>query len=40
MPLGARLALGDGHESMLEFQVQIKGHNQREFEDKWQGWQN
>ena len=20
--------------------VQIKGHNQREYEDKWQGWQN
>ena len=31
---------GDGLESMIEFQVQIKGHNQREYEDKWQGWQN
>ena len=31
---------GDGLESMVEFQVQIKGHNQRENEDKWQGWQN
>ena len=40
MPLGARLALGDGHESIFEFQVQIKGHNQREYEDKWQGLQN
>jgi len=28
---------GDGLESMVEFQVQIKGHNQREYEDKWQG---
>jgi len=26
---------GDGLESMVEFQVQIKGHNKRE-----QGWQN
>ena len=25
---------------MVEFQDQIKGHNQREYEDKWQGWQN
>jgi len=24
----------------MEFQVQIKGHNQREYEDTWQGWQN
>ena len=24
----------------FEFQVHIKGHNQREYEDKWQGWQN
>ena len=31
---------GDGLESMVEFQVQIKGHNQQEYEDKWQGWQN
>jgi len=30
---------GDGLESMVEFQVQIKGHNQRDYEDKWQGWQ-
>jgi len=29
---------GDGLESIVEFQVQIKGHNQREYEDKWQGW--
>jgi len=28
---------GDGFESMSEFQVQIKGHNQREYEDKRQG---
>jgi len=28
---------GDGLESMVEFQVQITGHNQREYEDKWQG---
>jgi len=31
---------GDGLESIVEFQIQIKGHNQREYEDKWQGWQN
>jgi len=31
---------GDGLESIVEFQDQIKGHNQREYEDKWQGWQN
>ena len=31
---------GDGLESMVEFQVQIKGHNQREYEDKRQGLQN
>jgi len=31
---------GDGLESIVKFQVQIKGHNQREYEDKWQGWQN
>ena len=33
---------GDGLESIVEFQVQIKGHNKREYdsEDKWQGWQN
>ena len=32
---------GDGLESIVsEFQVQIKGHNQRGYEDKWQGWQN
>ena len=31
---------GDGLESIVEFQVQMKGHNQREYEDKWQGWQN
>ena len=28
---------GDGFESIVEFQVQMKGHNQREYEDKWQG---
>jgi len=27
-------------DSKAWFQVQIKGHNQREYEDKWQGWQN
>jgi len=32
--------VGDGLESIVEFQVQIKGHNQREYEHKWQGWQN
>jgi len=32
--------VGDGLESIVEFRVQIKGHNQREYEDKWQGWQN
>jgi len=31
---------GDGLESIVEFQVQIKDHNQREYEDKLQGWQN
>jgi len=31
---------GDGLESIVEFQVQIKGHSKREYEDKWQGWQN
>ena len=31
---------GDGLESIVESQVQIKGQNQREYEDKWQGWQN
>ena len=33
---------GDGPESIVEFQVQIKGHSQRAYdlEDKWQGWQN
>jgi len=25
---------------MVEFQVQIKEHNKREYEDKWHGWQN
>jgi len=29
---------GDGLESIVDFQVQIKGHNQREYEDKWKGW--
>ena len=31
---------GERLESIVEFQVQIKGHNQREYEDQWQGWQN
>jgi len=31
---------GDGLKRIVEFQVQIKGHNQRDYEDKWQGWQN
>jgi len=31
---------GDELESIIDFQVQIKGHKQREYEDKWQGWQN
>jgi len=30
----------DALKSILEFQVQIKGHNQRENEEKLQGWQN
>ena len=30
---------GDGLESIVEFKVQIKGHNQRGYEDKWQKWQ-
>jgi len=32
--------VGGGLESIVEFQVQIKGHREREYEDKWQGWQN
>ena len=36
----SRQEVGDGFESIVEFQVQIKGHNQREYEDKWQEWQN
>ena len=31
---------GHGLEIIIEFQVQINGHNQREYKDKWQGWQN
>ena len=31
---------GCGFESIIEFQVQIKGYKQRKYEDKWQGWQN
>jgi len=31
---------GNGLESKVEFQVQIKKHNQREYQEKWQGWQN
>ena len=31
---------GDGLECIVEFQVQITKHNQQEYEDKWQGWQN
>jgi len=38
-PMGLQKA-GDGLESIVEFQIQIKRHNQREYEDKWQGWQN
>ena len=34
------LEAGDGLESIVEFQVQIKRHKQREYVDKWQGWQN
>jgi len=30
----------NGLDSIVEFQVQIKGHDQREYEGKWQGWQN
>jgi len=30
---------GDGFERIVEFRVQIQGHNQQEYEDKWQGWQ-
>jgi len=30
---------GNGLESIIEFQVPIKGRNQRVYEDKWQGWQ-
>jgi len=30
--------VGGGLESIVEFQVQIKGHNQREYEGKQQGW--
>jgi len=29
---------GDGLESILEIQVQVKGHSQREYEEKWQNW--
>ena len=31
---------GDALEIIIEFHVQIKGQNQREYEDKWQEWQN
>jgi len=31
---------GDVLESIVKFQVQIKGHNKQEYEDKGQGWQN
>jgi len=31
---------GDELESIVEFQVHFKGHNERENEDKWHGWQN
>jgi len=30
----------DALESIVKFQVQIKGYNQREYEDEWHGWQN
>ena len=32
--------VGDGLERIVEYQVQIKGHNQQECGDIWQGWQN
>jgi len=31
---------GDGLESIVKLQIQIKEHNERESADKWQGWQN
>ena len=31
---------GNGLESIIEFEVQIKEHSQRENEDKWHGCQN
>jgi len=31
---------GDAFDNIVEFQVQIKGHNQQEYENKWQGWQD
>jgi len=31
---------GDELESIFDFQVQIKRHNQSEYEGKWQEWQN
>jgi len=44
MPLGlwsiSSQKAGEGLESIVEFQVQIKGHRQREYEKKWQEWQN
>ena len=31
---------GDVLENIIEFQVQINKHNQREYNHKWHGWQN
>jgi len=31
---------GDGPERTVEFQFKIKGYNQQEYEDKWQGFRN
>jgi len=31
---------GDALESVVEFEVKITGHNQRNYEDRWQEWQN
>jgi len=29
---------GDGLKSIVDFQVHVKGHNRREYEDEWQNW--
>jgi len=31
---------GEGFDSIVEYQVQIKRQNQQDYEKKWQGWQN